>query len=420
MSDSLTNWAGNITFSAARVHRPRSVDELATVLTSSDAVRILGGAHSFNRLADTKGDLVSLADLPRAVEVDAEGSTVTVTGNLRYGEIVEELGRHGVAVHNLASLPHISVAGAVQTATHGSGAHSGNLATAVRAVELLTSGGEVVQLTKDRDGDRFLGAVVGLGALGAVTRVTLAVEPSFEMRQYVYDHLPMDEFAAAPDEVLECAYSVSLFTTWRDASFDQVWVKQRVDAGNAWTAEPTWRGATLADRARHPIRRMSAVSCTEQGGVPGPSYARLPHFKMEFEPSSGEEIQTEFFVAREHLVDAVRAVDAVRDAVAPVLQISEIRTVAADRLWLSPQYEQKTAALHFTWIKDAEAVAPAVAAVEAALAPFGPRPHWGKVFSMDPDVVRSRYPRFDDFRALAAELDPRGAFRNAFLEPYLG
>jgi xylitol oxidase len=419
MTAELTNWAGTLTFTAQRVHRPRSVDELRRVVAASPALRVLGGGHSFNRLADSPADLVMLDELPRRVEVDVQQSAVTVTGHLRYGDIVDELDAHGVAVHNLASLPHISVAGAVQTATHGSGARNGNLATAVRGLELVTSGGDLVTLTREGNGERFLGAVVGLGALGVVTRVTLDVEPAFEVAQHVYDDLPLDELYAAADEILTSAYSVSLFTRWTGPAIEPIWVKQRTDATDRWTPPPSWHGATLADSPRHPIAGMPTRNCTEQLGVPGPSYARLPHFRMEFTPSSGEEIQSEFFVAREHLVDAVRAIDAIRDVVAPVLQVSEVRTIAADRLWLSPQYEQDTAALHFTWVKDAAAAERAAAAVEAALAPYEPRPHWGKVFTMAPDVVRGRYPRFDDFRALAGELDPRGAFCNPFLEPYL-
>lgn len=413
----LTNWAGNVTFRAARHHRPTSLDELQVLVAGSDRLRVLGTGHSFNRIADTTGDLVSVGDLPTTCEVDDHRRTVTVAGGMRYGEVVGPLHQQGWALHNLGSLPHISVAGAVATGTHGSGAGNGNLASAVRALEMVTADGEIVSLDRDRDAETFAGCVVALGALGVVTRLTLDVVPAYRMRQYVYDDLPIDALAGHLDEVLSGAYSVSIFTDWREPVRGQVWLKRLdTDAG-----EPPgrWLGARLADGPRHPVRGMPTRSCTPQLGDPGPWHERLPHFRLEFTPSSGEELQSEYFVARGDALGALHAVAALRHRVAPVLQIAEIRAVAADDLWLSPAYRQDSVALHFTWIADEEAVAPVVAAVEDALALFGARPHWGKVFGTPPGVVAGRYERFADFAALARRLDPSGKLRNDMVEAYV-
>lgn len=419
MTGQPTNWAGNVTFGARRLHRPTSVAQLQEIVAGSERVRALGSGHSFNRIADSTGDLVSVADLPPVVAVDAGRGTATVSAGLRYGELARQLHRHGLALRNLGSLPHISVAGACATGTHGSGDANGNLATAVTAIEMVTAAGEVVTLSREADGDEFAGAVVALGSLGVVTSLTLAAEPTFELRQYVYEDLPWDRVAGHLDEIFAAAYSVSLFTDWRGPRINQVWVKQRVGEPRQWSAEPRWLDASLATGQRHPVPGMSAENCTEQGGVVGPWHERLPHFRLEFTPSSGEELQAEYLVPRDRTLDALDAIHGIRERVAPVLQISEFRTVAADDLWLSPSYRRDAAAIHFTWVKDTEAVVPVLAEVERVLAPFGARPHWGKLFGTDPSVLGTLYDRLPDFGRLVDRYDPAGKFRNDLVDRYL-
>ncbi|MEU4566968.1 FAD-binding protein [Micromonospora sp. NPDC023956] len=404
------NWAGNVTWSAVRRHRPTSVDELRDLVAASRRIRAVGSRHSFNRLADTTGDLVAVDGLPSTVAIDRAAGTATVSAGLRYGEVAARLHEQGYALPNLASLPHISVAGAVATATHGSGERNGNLATSVVAVELVTAEGDLVRV--DATDGRFPGIVVGLGAYGVVTRLTLALVPTFEVRQYVHLGLPRE----AMDEALASAYSVSLFTTWRGTGFDQVWRKQVVDQQ---PPPVRWLGATAADTPRHPVPGLPGDTCTGQLGVPGPWHERLPHFRPGFTPSSGEELQSEYHLPRETAAEALAALDGVRDRIAPVVQICELRTVAADRLWLSPQYERDTLSIHFTWVADAGAVAPVVAAVEERLAPFTPRPHWGKVFGIAPAAVAAAYPRLADAVAATVAADPTGKFRNELLDRYL-
>ncbi|MFF1724528.1 FAD-binding protein [Streptomyces sviceus] len=415
MSETITNWAGNITYSAKELHRPHSLDGLAALVADSARVRVLGSGHSFNEIAEPgpEGVLLSIADLPAVIDVDAEARTVRVAGGVRYAELARTVHAHGLALPNMASLPHISVAGSVATGTHGSGVGNGPLSSAVREVELVTADGS--PLTIGRDDPRFGGAVTSLGALGVVTALTLDLVPSFEVEQYVFTELPLAGLdSAAFETVMSTAYSVSLFTDWGAPGFRQVWVKRRTDQP---LADFPW--AAPATEKMHPVPGMPAVNCTEQFGVPGPWHDRLPHFRAEFTPSSGAELQSEYLLPRQYALEALHAVDGVRETVAGVLQICEVRTVAADEQWLSPSYGRDTVALHFTWIEDTAAVLPVVRRLEEALEPFDARPHWGKVFTTPAEILRERYPRLGDFRKLARELDPEAKFANAFVRAVL-
>ena len=410
----LTDWAGNRVYGATRLHEPTSMDELREIVRGSRSLRVLGSRHSFNDIADTTGELVSLARMPRVFELDRAASTVTVDGGVRYGELAGPLDAAGFALNNLASLPHISVAGACATATHGSGDRIGNLATAVAALELVTADGEVATLARGQDAD-FEGAVVGLGALGAVTRLTLDLQPTFQVRQDIYEGLPLAQAVERFDEISASADSVSLFTDWRGPTVDQLWLKRRVTVGDEFEPPATMFGAKRATAPIHPIRRMSADALTVQLGVAGPWHERLPHFRMDFTPSSGAELQSEYLMAREHAAEALLAVDGVRDAFSPLLQISEVRTVAGDALWMSTAFERDSVALHFTWRPDWDGVRAVLPVIESALAPFDPRPHWGKLSTMSPSAIRASYTHLRRFVELVERHDPRGTFRNAFL-----
>jgi xylitol oxidase len=418
--EGLTNWAGNLVYGAERLHEPTSLVELQEVVQTSRSVRVLGSRHSFNDIADTTGDFVSLRRMPRVFDLDRVARTVTVDGGVQYGELCRPLHAAGFALHNLASLPHISLAGACATATHGSGDRLGNLATAVTAIEVVTAEGEVASFSRAADPDVFDGVVVALGGLGVVTKLTVDVQPTFEMRQDLYENLPLASALERLDELTASADSVSLFTEWRDARFEQVWLKRRVGDHDAFEPSPTLYGATRATIPIHPIRRMPPDACTEQLGVAGPWYERMPHFRIDHTPSSGAELQTEYLIPRQHAVAALQALSAIRDRLSPVVLVSEVRTVAADTMWMSTAYGRPSVALHFTWVPDWEAVRLALPSVEATLAPFDPRPHWGKLFTMSPDTVRSSYDRLPRFVELLERSDPYGKFRNPFLDRYLG
>ncbi|MFD3497155.1 D-arabinono-1,4-lactone oxidase [Streptomyces sp. NPDC058678] len=412
MAETVTNWAGNITFLAKELHRPHSLIALGALVAGSANVRVLGSGHSFNEIAEPGpgGVLLSLAALPTEVDVDSAARTVRVGGGVRYAELARHVHAHGMALPNMASLPHISVAGSVATGTHGSGVGNGPLASAVREVEIVTADGSTVVI--GRGDERFGGAVTSLGALGVVTALTLDLEPSFEVEQHVFTELPLDGLDF--ETVAATAYSVSLFTDWREPGFRQVWLKRRTDQ-----PLPDFPWAAPATEKMHPVPGMPAVNCTEQFGVAGPWHERLPHFRAEFTPSSGSELQSEYLLPRRYARDALYAIDSIRHAVAGVLQTCEVRTVAADEQWLSPAYGRDTVALHFTWIEDTAAVLPVVRRLEAALDTFDARPHWGKVFTAPAAALRGRYPRLGDFRELARTLDPEAKFANAFVRDVL-
>ena len=405
-----SNWAGNYRYRAKKLHRPSTLDQVREIIVNAPRIRVLGSRHSFTDIADS-AELLALDGLPADVVIDHAAGTVSFSAGLTYGELAEELKAEGVALSNLASLPHISVAGAVATATHGSGDANGNLATTVAGLEIVTSSGEI--LTSSRGDADFDGLVVGLGALGATTRLILDVEPAYRVRQRVFEDLDWDALFENFDEITSTGYSVSVFTCWSEV-IDQIWVKSRVtdapepDRGDLF-------GAIAATADRHPILGLDPVNCSPQLGVPGLWADHLPHFRFNFTPSSGKELQSEYLVPRRHAVAAIQAMRELTDAVRPLLKVSEIRTVAADQLWMSPQYGQDTIGIHFTWKREQEAVERALMDVERALAPFDARPHWGKVFLADAAFIAPLYERLHDFTRMVDRLDPRGAFCNAWL-----
>lgn len=405
------NWAGNYEYRANMLHRPRTMDEARDVIANAPSVRVLGSRHSFNDIADSS-ELVSLDDMPRDVRFDHEAGAVSFGAAMKYGELAEVLNDEGLALHNLASLPHISVAGAVATATHGSGDGNGNLASAVRGFEMISSDGEVLEA---RRGDEdFEGMVVGLGALGAVVRITLDVEPLFEIRQRVFEGLRWDALFENFDEIFSRGYSVSVFTGWGEDA-DQIWVKSRVD-GEPEEIEGDVFGAVAASMDRHPVLGLDAAPCSPQLGEVGLWSDRLSHFRMGFTPSSGDELQSEYLVPRRNAVEAIEAVRALAEGIRPILQISEIRTVAADSLWMSMSHKEDSVGIHFTWKPEREAVEAMLVRIEESLAPFEARPHWGKLFEAKAADIAPLYEHLPDFIRLAERLDRRGAFRNAWLE----
>ncbi len=408
------NWAGNLTYRQARLERPTDLRGLQDLVSRAPSVRALGSRHSFNDIADTTGTLVSLENLPAGIDVNPLRHTVDVGASTRYGELAAELQRQGFALHNLASLPHISVAGAVATATHGSGNGNGNLATAVAAIEFVTASGDL--RTVRRGDDDFEGAVVNLGALGIMTRITLDIEPAFTLRQDVYTALPWDRVLGNFEEITNAAYSVSLFTDWAGETVAQVWLKSRTSVQDTAPAAPDFHGGTKAAGPLHPVPGMSPVNCTEQLGVPGPWSDRLAHFRLAFTPSSGAELQSEYLIGSEHARAAIDAVRSLSHRVTPLLQVSEIRTMAADRLWLSSNYGRSGIGIHFTWKPRQAEVEALLPELEARLAPFAARPHWAKLFTPGIGPLEGLFPRLGDFRTLAERWDPQGKFRNGFLE----
>ncbi len=413
-----TNWARNYTYRARSIEYPETIEQVCGLVRESERIRALGSRHCFNSIADSLGTMVSMRRLNGMLPFDPSSSTVTVEGGATYGDIGPTLHAQGAALHNLASLPHISIVGACATATHGSGNTNGNLGTSISAMDIVGADGSIRHMSRRKDPETFGAYVMGLGALGIVASVTLDVIPAFEVSQRVYRDLPLETALGNFDAIEELGYSVSLFTDWSRSNINQLWVKFRSE--DSVPDGVGVFGAKAADRKLHPVERVDAEPCTEQLGVPGPWYQRLPHFKHEFTPSVGEELQTEYFIPRQHAIAALKAVDALGSQIVPLLQISEIRTIAADDQWLSPCYQQPCIAIHFTWFKREADVLALLPKIEAALAPFSARPHWGKLFTMSAEAIAPLYSRLPEFLQLARQLDPGGKFWNSYLESVLG
>ena len=412
------SWSGTVDYGPGPLHAPASVDELQQLVAGGSRLRALGTRHSFSEVAASDGPLVTLADMPLKIDIDTAARTVRVSAGVRYGELALAAHAAGLALPNMGSLPHISVGGASATGTHGSGNRSRSLASSVAAIELVTASGDLLTLSREGDPEIFDGVVLSLGMLGIATHLTLDLVPATPMRQTVHLDFPdsgMDEESLAA--MLGAGASVSLFHHW-DGHVAQAWVKQRVDENEPLPEE--WLGGRRAPGPVHPLPGMPADFCTDQSGEPGPAHERLPHFRLEFTPSSGEEIQSEYFVPREQIGAALAAVMPLGERIRPLLHASEVRTVAADELWLSPAQHRDSACVHFTWKQRPAEVAALLPEIEERLAPFAPRPHWGKVFTIAPETVRAQYPDLERFRALRDQLDPRRVFRNAYVDRLLG
>lgn len=414
MTHAGATWAGTHTFGAARLVVARSVEEATDAVREGFAfnapVRALGTRHSFHDLADTVGTLVSVTEIPPNPVLNESARTVTVGAGTRYGVLAAWLHERGWALHNLGSLPHISIAGATQTGTHGSGVTNGSLTTAVRALEFIDARGHLASI--ERGADEFDALAVGLGAFGVVTRITLAVEPAFDVAQTVWRGIAWDALLEAPAELLCAAYSVSAFTRWGEPTLEQVWTKARV--GREAPPASGWMGGTAMTQPTSLVEGNPA-DLTDQLGVPGPWLTRLPHFRPDGTPSNGDEIQTEYFVDIADAAAALRAVRTLADRIDPLLMITELRTVAADELWLSGSYRRDTLAIHFTWRNLPVPVAAVLPAIEEALAPFAARPHWGKWHAFDAARLAAVHPRLGGARQIFERLDPGGRFANDHL-----
>ncbi|MGN6743551.1 MAG: FAD-binding protein [Amnibacterium sp.] len=412
----MKNWSNTYEYTAPRIEAPATVDELRRIVAGIDRVRPLGSRHSFNGIADTPGTLVDMTALPVEVSIDADARTATVTGGTRYGVLAAALDEAGFALHNMGSLPHISVAGATATGTHGSGVGNGNLSTAVRGLELVTPDGELRRVTADDP--ELAGSVVALGMLGPAVRVTLAIEPRYLVRQDTYRGMSWDTLLGSFREVAGGAYSISVFTNWVEHDVEQLWVKRRVDTEDA-QVDDEYYGA-IRDREERPELVPGVTDNLTRRGVVVPWHFGLPHFRLDTPPSAGDEIQSEYFVSIDDAGRALAAVRALGDRIAPHLVVTELRTMTGDDLWLSPASGRDSLAIHFTFRNEPDEVFALLPAIEEALAPFAPRPHWGKLNRVDPAGFATAYPRLGDQRGLVLRHDPDGKFRNEYLDRVLG
>jgi alditol oxidase len=415
----VSNWSKNQSFKFRKIFYPTSTDEIVSIVKSAKKVKVIGTAHSFNTSAaaddgyEEETDLICLSNLCVNPILDEEKKTITVSAGSKFGEIFHwiSINAPNFALHNSASLPHISVGGAIATATHGSGVKHGNLSSAVVSLELIKANGEIMNISRETKGSEFDGYIVHLGCLGVVTRVTLSLVSAFNIRQDCFVCLDFDIALQNIDEILSSGYSVSLFTTWSNRLFEQVWRKSTPDT--VFETE-TFFGSKKAITKIHPCDQ-SPECCTEQLGQVGPSYERLPHFKFEFQPSVGDELQSEFFIARADAAAALEAIMSLSKVISPLLFITEVRSIASDKLWMSTAYDRESVAIHFTWKPLWNEVQKVLPMIEIALEKFSARPHWGKLFSHKAETISLIYPKINDFAALREQLDPEAKFVNKFL-----
>ena len=408
------NWSSTVDL-GGREMRPTSAAEVAARVRDETTALALGSAHSFSTVAVTPGLHVETMGLPADIRV--EGNTVSVGAGTTYAELGRDLHARGMALAAMASLPHITVGGAISTGTHGSGDEIGTLSSAVTGLEIVTADGEIRWVRRGVDAD-FPGWVVALGAIGVVTRVELEVEPTYDVAQTVFAGLDLDVVQSDFDAVFSSATSVSVFTRWRPEPDAQLWLKRRVDREGAWPGGPAF-GATECAAPLHPLEQLDPVHCNPQVGQPGPWHERLPHFHADFTPSAGDEIQAEYLLPRARAVEAIRALRSLHAVITPLLHVTEIRTMRADDLWLSPAYGVETVGIHFTWHRD-DRIYNVLPAIEEIVMPLGARPHWGKVSRAAPAQVRAAFPRWDDYAELVRVVDPAGKFRSPFVTRLLG
>ena len=408
------NWSDTIDL-GGRVATPRSTAEVAEHVRGADRALALGSAHSFSPVAVTPGLHIDTAALP--ADVDVIGTTATVSAGMTYATLGRELHSRGFALAAMASLPHITVGGAIATGTHGSGDAIGTLSSAVSGIEIVTADGDVRWVRRGVDPD-FGAWVVGIGALGVVTRVELEVEPTYGVAQTVFAGLDLDVVEADFDAVFGSATSVSVFTRWRPEPDAQLWLKRRIDREGPWPGGPAF-GVPPRDDPLHPLEQLDPVHCNPQLGQPGPWHERLPHFRAEFTPSAGDEIQAEYLLPRSQAARAIRRLRPLHARITPLLHVTEIRTMHADDLWLSPAYAVDTVGIHFTWHRD-ERIFEVLPAIEEVLLPLGARPHWGKVSVATPEQLHTAYPRLTDFLRLREQVDPQGRFCGPFVTRLAG
>lgn len=401
------NWSENIEYTAAAVLEPSSMEELQEIVSVAARVKALGTRHSFTTVADSpQGALVSLARLDATVRVDRSAMTASVPAGASYGVVAPQLDAAGVALANMGSLPHISVGGATATGTHGSGDAHPVLASAIRSLDLVTATGELE--TVDRAHADFPAIAAGLGAFGLITRIELDVEPRYEMRQDVYRGIAWATALEHYDEFMAAADSVNHQGRFTAPADTQAIVKSRV----VEHAPDQLLGAPRDDEDRH-----AGPQHTPRRGVPGPWHLRLPHFHLEHPPSvGGDELQSDYMVARADAPQAIAALRSIGPEIDEHLWGFEIRSVAADDFWMSAGYGRDSVSIGFTWRKHIAEVTALLPRVEQALAPYEPRPHWGKLFAIPGATLRQRLPHYDDFFDAVERWDHERKFANPFLD----
>ncbi|MEV6603386.1 D-arabinono-1,4-lactone oxidase [Kutzneria sp. NPDC051319] len=427
------NWAGTARSQPVHVARPRDVSEIAEAVTVAAkdgfTVRPRGSGHSFTSIAATDGVAIDLGEWSGVVRADRENHLVTVRSGTPLHRLNAELHRLGMAMANLGDIDAQTISGAISTGTHGTGARLGGLSTQVRALELVLADGSVVTCSPDERPDLFSAARVGLGALGVISTVTLQCVPAFALQAREFPQ-PLDAILERFDPLCDSEDHVEFH--WFPHS-DRVQVKHNIRLPADASIAPLSRARQFYE---YEVMENSAFGlvCKLGRAVPSvvPTLNRVcaslwsersysdHSFRVFTTPRRVRFVETEYAVPRESLHDMLRefraAIPRLRH---PVIVPVEVRVAAADDIPLSTAYGRDSAyiAIHQyvgmpyrEYFDCFERIAGAV----------GGRPHWGKMHTLDASVLATRYPRFDDFRALRATVDPNGVFRNAYLDTVLG
>lgn len=411
----MKNWAGNLTFSAREFIEVNSISKLQQVVSSSQAVKVLATGHSFNAIGDTTETLISIKNLSNGIEIDSQNAQALISAGMAYADAARYLESNGWAFSNMASLGEVTIAGAISTGTHGSGSNNGVLSTSVVGLEIVLGSGELITIDQSNS-EEFAGFVVSLGALGVFTKIKMRIIPSFSVKQFVYENIGIQVVAENFDTVFNSAYSVSYFSNWAKNSTGQIWMKF-LDDSSSDNLSDNWLGANQAKAKQHPVKINNPDPCTDQLGISGKWLYRLPHFKLDSSPASGDEVQTEYLVDRKYVNEYIQDLRAIGDEIAPRVYATEIRTIKSDELWLSGAYQRETVGFHFTW-KKSDTLVDFLPRIEEILGKHHGRPHWAKLFSVRSDELSARYPKYSDFEALLKKYDPKQKFRNKFIDQY--
>lgn len=409
----LMNWSENFTFEATGVERPKTIAQLQDVVAAAPRAKAVGTRHCFTRIADSPGGvLVDTSGLDVGVTVDHDTMTATVPAGWSYSKIVAELEAQGVALPNLASLPHVSIAGATATGTHGSGDTNQVMAACMSGIELVDGEGELRTIDSGHPDLKALS--VGLGAFGIFTTLTVDVEPSYLVQGAYFRETSWQNLLDNLDDVMASAYSVNLHAAYSDTNVRGIWSKYRLEGSEPLDLPDELFGMTRVEGQLTPGKNTII-------NEPGPWSERLAHFTPESAPSAeGDELQTEYFVDRKHGAAAINALRKMGADLDPHLHGTEIRTVASDDLWLSPCYRRETLSLGMTWRKHEPEVRALLPRMEEALAPFEARPHWAKLFAYDRSALLDQFEHLDATLTLAESYDPNGTFNNPYLERIRG
>jgi len=411
----MKNWAGNLTFSAKEYIEIDSISKLQSIVSKASGVKVLATGHSFNDIADTNQTQISIKNLSNKIEIDSIKKVVLVPAGMQYADVCRYLETKGWALFNTASLGEITVAGAMLTGTHGSGSNNPVLSDCVEGIEMVLESGEIFNISRE-DSDEFFGFVISLGALGVFTKLKLKIVESFSIKQFVYENIGIQSISENFDDVFDKSYSVSYFSNWKKNSTGQIWMKF-LDNNNFPQLPSVWLDGNIANANQHPVKVNDPSPCTDQMGVSGKWLYRLPHFKLDSSPASGDEVQTEYLVDRAYVSHYIDELSNIGDEIAARVYATEIRTIKADDLWLSGAHGRQTVGFHFTW-KKSDSLQTFLPKIEEILGNHNGRPHWGKLFSTPRENLIGRYPKYSNFEDLLKKYDPNKKFRNSFINRY--